>query len=70
MHRRSTYFKKRQADFDPLSRFRHRRIGHFMSKKQGQNKNAENKLSRLVTDFSDYIGKITTPSYATVQALA
>lgn len=52
------YFKKLQADFDSLSR------------KTESNNHAENKLSRLVTDFSNYLGKALTPAYATAQALA
>jgi hypothetical protein len=38
LHRRSTYFKKRQADFDPLSRPDESGLGILCSIKQGQNK--------------------------------
>jgi len=35
-----------------------------------QNKNAENKLSALATDFSNFIGKITAPKAAVNYNLA
>jgi len=35
-----------------------------------QKQYAKSKLSALATDFSNYIGKITAPNYATAQALA
>ena len=31
-------------------------IGHFMSKNRVKTKNAENKLSKLATDFKAYLG--------------
>lgn len=52
------YFKRLQADFDS-------RVV-----KQGSKKHAKTKLSALATDFSNYIGNIVAPSYATAQALA
>jgi hypothetical protein len=58
MHRRSEYFEKPQADFD------------FRVVKQRSKNNAENKLSRLVNDFSDYLGKAVAPAYAPAVALA
>lgn len=55
MHRRSKNFKKLQADFD------------LWVVKQGQNKNANEKLSALATNFKGYIAdKFAAPAYATL----
>ena len=41
LHRRSVYLKKLQAGFDPLSRFRQRRIGYLYPKNRVKQKHAK-----------------------------
>ena len=52
MHRRSMYFKKRQADFDPLSRFVHRTISLWLKNRVKTN-NAKKSFGVKLTEVAN-----------------